>query len=243
MSPKHPLSVKRAKIENLKIQYENEKAKHLNAIQVSRAMTLNSLKTCLPEVFQALMGYSVAFSLLSYHGKEDVVFSVSVDVDNGMLSFTPEAAAVQEKADASVPATTWSPPEGNTTFVDGTTWCVALAGVSQVDLQIALDWACGPGAADCGPIQVGGSCFDPDTLLSHASYAFNTYYQQNGNSDIACNFGGTAKMTKEDPSYGKCVYAASGLASSAPAMRADRRRDVVMWWNFSSFLFLLYLGG
>lgn len=107
---------------------------------------------------------------------------------------------VQEKEDAAIPVTTMSPPEGNTTFIDGTTWCVALAGVSQADLQNALDWACGLGMADCTAIQVGGSCFEPDTLLSHASFAFNSYYQANGNSDIACNFGGTASVTKNNPS-------------------------------------------
>jgi hypothetical protein len=109
-------------------------------------------------------------------------------------------AVVQEKADTAIPVTTLSPPEGNTTFLDGTTWCVAHAGVSQVDLQNALDWACGLGMADCREIQDGAACFEPDTLLSHASYAFNKYYQQNGNSDIACNFGGTAVVTKNNPS-------------------------------------------
>ncbi|KAK2643026.1 hypothetical protein Ddye_024789 [Dipteronia dyeriana] len=79
----------------------------------------------------------------------------------------------------------------------------------KVDLQNALDWACGLGKADCKPIQHGGACFEPDTLVSHASYAFNYYYQQNGNSDIACNFGGTATVTKNNPSYSKCVYASS----------------------------------
>jgi hypothetical protein len=54
--------------------------------------------------------------------------------------------------------------------------------------------------ADCSPIQEGGACFDPDTLVSHASYAFNNYYQQNENSEIACNFGGTAVLTRKDPS-------------------------------------------
>jgi hypothetical protein len=106
----------------------------------------------------------------------------------------------QEKAEAAIPVTTLSPPEGNTTFLAGTSWCVALPGVSQIDLQNALDWACGLGMADCKPIQHGGACFDPDTLVSHASYAFNNYYQQNGNSDIACNFGGTATLTNIDPS-------------------------------------------
>jgi hypothetical protein len=108
--------------------------------------------------------------------------------------------ATQEKAESAIPVTTLSPPEGNTTFLGGTTLCVALSGVSQIDLQNALDWTCGLGMADCSPIQEGGACFDPDTLVSHASYAFNNYYQQNENSEIACNFGGTAVLTRKDPS-------------------------------------------
>ncbi|GAB2297577.1 hypothetical protein Dimus_031672 [Dionaea muscipula] len=113
---------------------------------------------------------------------------------------TMVAAREVVKADAYTPVTTWSPPEGNTTFLDGTTWCVGLTGASMADLQNGLDWACGPGMVDCGPIRAGGSCYVPDTLLSHASYAFNSYFQQNGNSDIACNFGGTAVIVKKDPS-------------------------------------------
>ncbi|KAH6830698.1 Carbohydrate-binding X8 domain superfamily protein [Perilla frutescens var. hirtella] len=129
-------------------------------------------------------------------------------------------ATAQAKAEAGVPAatTTLSPPEGNTTFIGGTTWCVARPGVSQVDLQEALDWACGMGKADCGPIQMGGPCFEPETLLSHASYAFNSYYQQNGNSDIACYFGGTAVLTQNNPSYAKCDFATSESVKSSTSV-------------------------
>ncbi|KAL2927736.1 Glucan endo-1 3-beta-glucosidase 13 [Bienertia sinuspersici] len=112
-------------------------------------------------------------------------------------------ASVEEKAEATMPVpmtSTQSPPEGNTTFLDGTTWCVAHPWASENDLQRALDWACGVGKADCSPIRDGGPCYQPNTVASHASYAFNIYYQQNGNNDIACNFGGTATLTKKDPS-------------------------------------------
>ena len=60
LSPKHPLSQKRAKIEALKNQADNEKAKYLNAVQVTRDMTLKNLKTSLPKLFQALMEFSSA---------------------------------------------------------------------------------------------------------------------------------------------------------------------------------------
>ncbi|MBA0591896.1 hypothetical protein Gorai_008888 [Gossypium raimondii] len=179
--------------------------------------------------------------------------------------------SVQDKADAAIPVTTLSPPEGNTTFLDGTTWCVALAGVSQIDLQNALDWACGLGMSDCGAIQEGGKCYEPDTLLSHASYAFNNYYQQNGNSDIACNFGGTATLTKNNPSknlfhcvvcvkkrfissstynnfahltyagYGKCLYAAPGSDRSATPP-LSKYKSSFLWWEIVGILLLLYKG-
>ncbi|KAB2627657.1 hypothetical protein D8674_040052 [Pyrus ussuriensis x Pyrus communis] len=55
LGPKHPLSLKRAKTEALKKQVDSEKAKYLNSVQVSKAMTLENLKTSLPNVFQALM--------------------------------------------------------------------------------------------------------------------------------------------------------------------------------------------
>lgn len=62
LSPKHPLSLKRAKTEALKKRADTEKAKHLSSVEVTRVMTLNNLKTSLPNVFQALMGFSSALA-------------------------------------------------------------------------------------------------------------------------------------------------------------------------------------
>ncbi|XP_020681165.1 glucan endo-1,3-beta-glucosidase 13 [Dendrobium catenatum] len=90
------------------------------------------------------------------------------------------------------------------------TWCVASSNASEQDLKNALDWACGPGNVDCSAIQPSQPCFQPDSLTSHASYAFNSYYQQNGATDIACSFGGAGIKTTKDPSYDKCNYATSG---------------------------------
>ncbi|MQL78746.1 hypothetical protein Taro_011179 [Colocasia esculenta] len=86
----------------------------------------------------------------------------------------------------------------NITTSNGT-WCVASSSASELDLQNALDWACGSGNVDCSAIQPSQPCFQPDTLSSHASYAFNSYYQQNGATDVACSFGGTGLKTTKNP--------------------------------------------
>ncbi|KAG5552645.1 hypothetical protein RHGRI_010665 [Rhododendron griersonianum] len=62
LTPKHPLTLKHAKVEVLKKRVNEEKAKYLNSIRVTRAMTLNNLRTSLPHVFQALMGFSSAYA-------------------------------------------------------------------------------------------------------------------------------------------------------------------------------------
>ncbi|CAN0901450.1 Glucan endo-1,3-beta-glucosidase 13 [Linum grandiflorum] len=89
-------------------------------------------------------------------------------------------------------------------------WCIASGNATQRDLQNALDWACGTGNVDCSPILPSQPCFEPDALVSHASYAFNVYYQQNGATDIACSFGGTGVRVDKDPSYDKCLYMTAG---------------------------------
>uniref|UniRef100_A0A1D1Y2U4 glucan endo-1,3-beta-D-glucosidase n=1 Tax=Anthurium amnicola TaxID=1678845 RepID=A0A1D1Y2U4_9ARAE len=102
----------------------------------------------------------------------------------------------------------------NITSSNGT-WCVASSTAGESDLQKALDWACGPGNIDCSAIQPSQPCFKPDTLVSHASYAINSYFQQNGDTDIACSFGGTGVKTTKNPSYDQCMYLTSGSKVSS----------------------------
>lgn len=87
----------------------------------------------------------------------------------------------------------------NITSSNGT-WCIASSNASDLVLQSALDWACSSGNVDCSAIQPSQPCFQPDTLVSHASYAFNSYFQQNGATDVACSFGGSGVKTTKNPS-------------------------------------------
>ncbi|KAG6589270.1 Glucan endo-1,3-beta-glucosidase 12, partial [Cucurbita argyrosperma subsp. sororia] len=88
----------------------------------------------------------------------------------------------------------------------GNTWCVASGEAGKEKLQASLDYACGEGGADCRPIQVGATCYNPNTLEAHASYAFNSYYQKNGRKTGTCYFGGAAYVVTQPPKYGSCEF-------------------------------------
>lgn len=83
-------------------------------------------------------------------------------------------------------------------------WCVAKPDASPAVLQSNIDYACGQGI-DCSPIQSGGACFDPNTIISHATYAMNAYFQAAGRNPYNCDFAQTGLLTDNDPSYGNCV--------------------------------------
>ncbi|XP_062212905.1 uncharacterized protein LOC133913702 [Phragmites australis] len=92
--------------------------------------------------------------------------------------------------------------------VAGQTWCVAKTGLMDVVLQNGLDYACGIGGADCSAIQPMGSCYNPNTMQAHASYAFNSYFQRNPSS-ASCDFGGAGMLVNVNPSSGTCIYQTS----------------------------------
>ncbi|XP_028778471.1 leucine-rich repeat extensin-like protein 3 [Neltuma alba] len=120
------------------------------------------------------------------------------------------------------PPMAYSPPNGYTPPPSGTTtstpppphnkkpqssghWCVAKPTVPDAIIKQAMDYACGSGA-DCKEIQPNGPCYEPNSMLAHASYAFNSYWQNRKASGGTCDFGGTAMLVTVDPSFGKCHF-------------------------------------
>ncbi|XWS30952.1 hypothetical protein CRYUN_Cryun23aG0035300 [Craigia yunnanensis] len=84
-------------------------------------------------------------------------------------------------------------------------WCIAKPTVPDSIIQAAMDYACGSGA-DCKTIQPNEACFQPNTLIAHASYAFNSYWQNKKGTGGTCDFGGTAMLVTVDPSFDKCQF-------------------------------------
>ncbi|TXG47813.1 hypothetical protein EZV62_027107 [Acer yangbiense] len=110
---------------------------------------------------------------------------------------------------------TITPPTPTTTPTtsSGGSWCVANPTASPTTLQVALDYACGYGGADCSGIQPGASCYNPNTVRDHASFAFNEYYHKNP-APTSCVFGGAAQLTSTDPSSGSCRFPSSTASTS-----------------------------
>lgn len=80
---KHPLSIKQAKIEALRKRVDIEKAKYLNSVEVSKRMTLDNLKSSLPNVFQVLSSLANVFA----NGFESVHGQTATDVSDTSQDF------------------------------------------------------------------------------------------------------------------------------------------------------------
>lgn len=61
LDARDPLAEKKAEVQAWERRVEDEEAKHLRAIEVTRAMTLNNIQTGLPPVFQAMTNFSASF--------------------------------------------------------------------------------------------------------------------------------------------------------------------------------------
>ncbi|XP_077243678.1 O-Glycosyl hydrolases family 17 protein [Tasmannia lanceolata] len=135
------------------------------------------------------------------------------------------------------------------------TFCIAMDGVDTRTLQAALDWACGPGKANCSEIQPGENCYGPNTVKNHASYAFDSYYQKEGKTTGSCDFKGVAMITTTDPSHGSCIFPGSKVVTSNTTQQVTNSTDTsnavafrwrCRWWDgggqkYSSIFIILVI--
>ncbi|XP_051149283.1 glucan endo-1,3-beta-glucosidase 3-like [Andrographis paniculata] len=101
------------------------------------------------------------------------------------------------------------------------TYCVARDGADKRMLHVALDWACGPGKVDCSLLMQGKPCYERDSILGHASYAFNAYYQRMAMGDGTCDFNSVAAISTTNPSLFR-IITISGNKYTVP-LRMTRR--------------------
>lgn len=83
---KHPLTIRRTKVEALQSLVDDEKAKYLDSVKTTRAMITNNLLTSLPKLFQALTVYSSAYS----HSFEAILSYTTMSESDDMQTITSE---------------------------------------------------------------------------------------------------------------------------------------------------------
>lgn len=120
----------------------------------------------------------------------------------------------------------------------GFVWCVVKEGADVYEVQDALNWACA--RINCGPTYVGGTCFIPNTIWAHASWAFNAYYNSMNGAQDSCNFSGTAYVSSNDPSSETCFYQGTNRALAVNTAYMHGRASALSIAS-SIFVFLLVL--
>jgi exo-beta-1,3-glucanase (GH17 family) len=90
-------------------------------------------------------------------------------------------------------------PKNNEPY-KGKIWCMVAKEANRSAVGSALSYACSQGNKTCDPIQPGGKCHKPDSLVWHASYAFSSYWSQFKKAGGTCYFNGLATQTIKDPS-------------------------------------------
>ncbi|CAI0453206.1 unnamed protein product, partial [Linum tenue] len=91
-------------------------------------------------------------------------------------------------------------PEGhNNQAYKGKIWCVAARGADMTRLGRELRYACNQGNRTCEALDPGKECYEPVSLIWHASYAFSSYWKQFKSQGATCYFHGLAVQTTRDP--------------------------------------------
>ncbi|XP_024371108.1 glucan endo-1,3-beta-glucosidase GV isoform X2 [Physcomitrium patens] len=95
----------------------------------------------------------------------------------------------------------YSPNSNSSPLQTGSgTWCISNENSDPVTLENGLNFACGADVEFCKAIQPSASCYLPSTIVSHAAWAFNNYWQKYKGAGGSCSFSGAGVLTSTDPS-------------------------------------------
>ncbi|CAI8606431.1 unnamed protein product [Vicia faba] len=144
-----------------------------------------------------------AFGL--YNPDQSMIYDAGLSKESSTPTSSPVAAPINPDVSKSPLNLTPKVSSPTLPYNSNIAWCVPKPGLTDVQLQANLDYACGQGI-DCSSIQPGGACFEPNTLANHAAYAMNLFYHT-GQNPLTCDFSQTATLTSNNPSYNSCVYA------------------------------------
>ncbi|KAL3506497.1 hypothetical protein ACH5RR_031879 [Cinchona calisaya] len=89
-------------------------------------------------------------------------------------------------------------PLNNEPF-EGNLWCVVASGVNLSELGLALNFICSHGNGICDALAPRQECYEPVSIIAHASYAFSSYWAKFRSQGTACYFNGLAMQTTRDP--------------------------------------------
>ncbi|KAL6838228.1 hypothetical protein ACP4OV_031960 [Aristida adscensionis] len=97
-------------------------------------------------------------------------------------------------------------------------WCVLSPSAAADDGRVAgnVGYACE--RADCTALGYGCSCGGALDARGNASYAFNAYYQAQGQAEGACDFQGLAVVVDKDASQGRCNFSVQVVGAPAAAL-------------------------
>ncbi|XP_021745802.1 probable glucan endo-1,3-beta-glucosidase A6 [Chenopodium quinoa] len=89
----------------------------------------------------------------------------------------------------------------------GKLWCVVDKLANTTQLGPALRNTCSLLNGTCeSALGPGKHCYEPVSVVWHASYAFNAYWAKFRNCGEPCYFGGLASLTTRNPSHGTCHF-------------------------------------
>ncbi|KAM6552165.1 hypothetical protein CsatB_001973 [Cannabis sativa] len=86
------------------------------------------------------------------------------------------------------------------------TWCIAKPSAPELTLKNNQFYACDHlDEHDCDAIEQDHPCFNTNSLMLHASFAMNLYYQRKGRHPWNCDFDKTGLVSLNNPSIGSCI--------------------------------------